>query len=118
MEILQDQNFLEFAARFKIDVNTFYSLTSVKTSESYSSNLRVYIKTQIRKKLLRICNFCKSIKSSIVDTLFYHVRFRLLKIFYICCKMADSTKINQSQPKQINRNVKAQKITILNLVNN
>ena len=94
MKIFHNKNPLKFSARFKTYVNTLYLLTSVKSSDSYSSYKYVHIKTLIHKNLSRISNTYKSLKSPIVNILFHHISFWPFKTFYVCSKMADSTKIN------------------------
>lgn len=92
MDIFKGQNVLEFSARFKTDLDCSVYLASVKWSSGYKCRKCGHDKCQIRKNHSRCCNKCSHIESPIVDTLFHRVRFGLLKAFYICFEMSNSTK--------------------------
>lgn len=92
MEIFQGQNLLEFAERFKSDSDCAFYLASLKWSNGYTCRKCGHDKCQVRKNHSRCCNKCSDIESPIVDTLFHRVRFGLLKAFYICFEMSNSTK--------------------------
>lgn len=92
MDIFKGQNLVEFSARFKTDLDCSVYLASVKWSDGYTCRKCGHDKSQIRKNQSRCCNKCGHIESPIVDTLFHRVRFGLLKAFYICFEMSNSTK--------------------------
>jgi len=92
MEIFEGQNILEFAERFKTDLDCKEYLASIKWKDNYICRKCKHNKYQLRSNLSRTCNKCSDIESPTVDTLFHRVRFGIRNAFFICFEMTASTK--------------------------
>jgi len=92
MEIFTGQNILEFAERFKTDMDCKQYLSEIKWNKGYACRKCGHTKSQIRKDYSRTCNICSHIESSTANTLFHKVKFGLRKAFFICFEMATTTK--------------------------
>ncbi len=92
MEIFTGQNIIEFSSRFQTDENCSEYLGNLKWHNGYKCRKCGHSKFQTRKNNSRTCNKCSDTESPCVNTLFHRVRFGLLKAFYICFEMANSTK--------------------------
>jgi transposase-like protein len=92
MEIFTGQNLLEFAERFKTDMDCKQYLSEIKWNKGYTCRKCGYTKSQIRKDYSRTCNICSHTESSTANTLFHKVKFGLRKAFFICFEMATTTK--------------------------
>jgi transposase-like protein len=92
MKIFTGQNLLEFAERFKTDMDCKQYLSEIKWNKGYTCRKCGYTKSQIRKDYSRTCNICSHTESSTANTLFHKVKFGLRKAFFICFEMATTTK--------------------------
>ncbi|MFN8266669.1 MAG: IS1595 family transposase [Chitinophagales bacterium] len=92
MEIFKGQNLLEFAERFKTDLDCKEYLASIKWENSYCCRKCGHKKFQIRKDFSRTCNICSDTESPTAGTLFHRVKFGLRKAFFICFEMSATTK--------------------------
>lgn len=92
MEIFKGQNLIEFAERFKTDLDCKKYLSEIKWSESYVCRKCGHTKCQVRKDYSRTCNICCDTESATANTLFHKVKFGVRKAFFICFEMSTSTK--------------------------
>ena len=92
MEIFKGQNLIEFAERFKTDLNCEEYLASIKWENGYCCRKCGHTKYQIRKDFSRTCNICSDTESPTSGTLFHKVKFGLKKAFFICFEMSATTK--------------------------
>ena len=92
MEIFKGQNLLEFAERFKTDLDCEEYLVHWKWKSSYSCRKCGHTKYQVRKDFSRTCNVCSDTESPSSGTLFHRVKFGLRKAFFICFEMSTTTK--------------------------
>ena len=92
MEIFKGQNLIEFAERFKTDLDCEEYLGMMKWEKGYSCRKCGHTKSQIRKDFSRTCNICSDTESPTSGTLFHRVKFGLRKAFFICFEMSATTK--------------------------
>lgn len=92
MNIFRGQNLLEFAERFKSDLDCEEYLASIKWQDGYCCRKCGHKKYQIRKDLSRTCNICSDTESPTSGTLFHRLKFGLRKAFFICFEMSATTK--------------------------
>lgn len=92
MEIFNGQNLLEFAERFKTDLDCEKYLADLKWENGYSCRKCKHSKYQLRKDYSRTCNVCSDTESPSSETLFHRVKFGLRKAFFICFEMSTTTK--------------------------
>lgn len=92
MNIFKGQNLLEFAERFKTDLDCEEYLGLIKWEKGYSCRKCGHKKFQMRKDFSRTCNICSDIESPTSGTLFHRVKFGLRKAFFICFEMSATTK--------------------------
>ena len=92
MEIFKCQNLIEFAERFKTDLDCEEYLASIKWENGYCCRKCGHTKYQIRKDFSRTCNICSDTESPTSGTLFHKVKFGLKKAFFICFEMSATTK--------------------------
>lgn len=92
MEIFTGQNLLEFAERFKTDVDCKQYLSEIKWNNGYMCQKCGHTGSQVRKDYSRTCNICSYTESTTANTLFHKVKFGLRKAFFICFEMATTTK--------------------------
>lgn len=92
MNIFKGQNLLEFAERFKTDLDREEYLGLMKWEKGYSCRKCGHKKFQMRKDFSRTCNICSDIESPTSGTLFHRVKFGLRKAFFICFEMSATTK--------------------------
>ena len=89
MGIFQGQNILEFSARFKIYLDGFLISIFYQIGQKV---LFVVNLVTVRLKFVRIYLGYIINVNTFFDTLFHRVSFGLLKAFYICFKVVNSTK--------------------------
>jgi len=92
MNIFKGQNLLEFAERFKTDLNCKAYLAEIKWQEDYNCRKCNNTSYQIRRDFSRTCNSCSDTESPTANTIFHRVRFGVRTAFFICFEMATSTK--------------------------
>lgn len=92
MNIFKGQNLLEFADRFKTDLDCKEYLAGIKWKEGFKCLKCHHEGAQIRKDFSRTCNICGHTESATANTLFHKVKFGVRKAFFICFEMATSTK--------------------------
>jgi len=92
MELFQGQNLLEFAERFKTDLDCKEYLSEMKWKEDYNCVKCEHKKSQIRRDYSRTCNKCSHTESASSNTLFHKVKFGLRKAFFIAFEMTTTTK--------------------------
>ena len=92
MEIYTGQNLLEFAERFKTDLNCKEYLSVTKWESGYKCVKCGHEASQIRKDYSRTCNKCSHTESASANTLFHKVKFGIRKAFFICFEMSTTTK--------------------------
>ncbi len=92
MEIFNGQNLLEFAERFKTDLDCEEYLSMIKWENGYCCRKCGHTKSQIRQEFSRTCNICSDTESPTSGTLFHRVKFGLRKAFFICFEMSATTK--------------------------
>ncbi|MDO5615879.1 MAG: IS1595 family transposase [Cruoricaptor ignavus] len=92
MEIFKGQNLLEFAERFKTDLDCEEYLSMMKWEKGFVCRKCGHTKSQIRKDFSRTCNICSDTESPTAGTLFHRVKFGLRKAFFICFEMSATTK--------------------------
>lgn len=92
MEIFKGQNLLEFAERFKTDLDCEKYLAHWKWEKGYACRKCGHTKYQVRKDFSRTCNVCSDTESPTSGTLFHRVKFGLRKAFFICFEMSTTTK--------------------------
>ena len=92
MELFQGQNLLEFAERFKTDLDCKEYLSEMKWKNTYKCVKCGHTKSQIRKDYSRTCNKCSHTESASSNTLFHKVKFGLRKAFFIAFEMTTTTK--------------------------
>ena len=92
MEIFKGQNLLEFAERFKTDLDCEKYLALWKWEKGYACRKCGHTKYQVRKDFSRTCNVCSDTESPSSGTLFHRVKFGLRKAFFICFEMSTTTK--------------------------
>lgn len=92
MEIFKGQNLLEFAERFKTDLDCEEYLAHWKWQNGFVCRKCGHTKSQIRKDFSRTCNICSDTESPSAGTLFHRVKFGLRKAFFICFEMVSTTK--------------------------
>ena len=92
MEIFKGQNLLEFAERFKTDLDCEKYLAHWKWGKGYACRKCGHTKYQVRKDFSRTCNVCSDTESPTSGTLFHRVKFGLRKAFFICFEMSTTTK--------------------------
>lgn len=95
MEIFTGQNLLEFAERFKTDLDCEQYLAHYKWKNGFICRKCGHKKCQIRKDFSRTCNICSDTESPSAGTLFHRVKFGLRRAFFICFEIEDSTKSNE-----------------------
>ena len=92
MNLFQGQNLLEFAERFKTDLDCKEYLSEMKWKADYGCLKCSHKKSQVRKNFSRTCNKCSHTESASSNTLFHKVKFGLRKAFFIAFEMATTTK--------------------------
>ena len=92
MNIFTGQNLLEFADRFKTDLDCKKYLADIKWKEGFQCVKCSHKKAQIRKDFSRTCNICSHQESATSNTLFHKVKFGVRKAFFIVFEMSTSTK--------------------------
>ncbi|MEW7281155.1 IS1595 family transposase [Aquimarina sp. 2201CG1-2-11] len=92
MNIFKGQNLLEFAERFKTDLDCKEYLSQIKWKEGYACRKCGNATYQIRKNHSRTCNKCSDVESPTANTIFHRVRFGVRTAFFICFEMATTTK--------------------------
>lgn len=92
MELFKGQNILEFAERFKTDLDCEEYLAHWKWKNGYFCRKCGHTKFQVRKDFSRTCNICSDTESPSSGTLFHRVKFGLRKAFFICFEMSATTK--------------------------
>ncbi len=92
MKLYKGQNLLEFAERFKTDLDCIEYLAHMKWSESYECLKCGHKASQTRSNFSRVCNKCSHIESATANTLFHKVKFGVRKAFFICFEMTTTTK--------------------------
>jgi transposase-like protein len=92
MELFQGQNLLEFAERFKTDLDCKEYLSEMKWKDACVCVKCGHKKSQIRKDHSRTCNKCSHTESASSNTLFHKVKFGLRKAFFIAFEMTTTTK--------------------------
>ena len=92
MNIFKGQNLLEFADRFKTDLECKKYLADIKWKNGFSCLKCGHKKAQIRKDFSRTCNICSHQESATSNTLFHKVKFGVRKAFFIVFEMSTSTK--------------------------
>jgi len=92
MNIFKGQNLLEFAERFKTDIDCKSYLAGIKWKEGYNCRKCGNNSCQIRKDFSRTCNKCSDTESPTANTIFHRVRFGVRTAFFICFEMATTTK--------------------------
>ena len=92
MDIFQGQNLLEFAERFKTDLDCKKYLGEIKWKEGYNCRVCNNKTYQLRKNFSRTCNKCSDTESPTANTIFHRVRFGVRTAFFICFEMATTTK--------------------------
>jgi len=92
MNIFKGQNLLEFAERFKTDLNCKKYLAEIKWQKGYNCRKCNNTSYQIRRDFSRTCNSCSDTESPTANTIFHRVRFGVRTSFFICFEMATSTK--------------------------
>lgn len=92
MELFKGQNLLEFAERFKTDLDCEEYLSHWKWEKGYFCRKCSHTKYQVRKDFSRTCNICSDTESPSAGTLFHRVKFGLRKAFFICFEMSTTTK--------------------------
>ncbi|MFB6307038.1 MAG: IS1595 family transposase [Flavobacteriales bacterium] len=92
MELFKGKNLLEFAERFKTDLDCKEYLADLKWKDSFSCVKCAHTGYQIRKDHSRTCNRCGHTESATSNTLFHKVKFGIRKAFFICFEMSTTTK--------------------------
>ncbi|QCE40549.1 IS1595 family transposase [Psychroserpens sp. NJDZ02] len=92
MNIFKGQNLLEFADRFKTDLDCKKYLADIKWTDGFICTKCNHKKAQIRKDFSRTCNICSHQESATSNTLFHKVKFGIRKAFFIVFEMSTSTK--------------------------
>lgn len=92
MDIFKGQNLLEFAERFKTDLNCKEYLGKIKWKDGYSCRKCDNTTYQVRNNFSRTCNKCSDTESPTANTIFHRVRFGVRTAFFICFEMATTTK--------------------------
>ena len=92
MNIFKGQNLLEFAERFKTDLDCKEYLGQIKWKNGYKCRKCENKSHQVRKNFSRTCNRCSDTESPTANTIFHGVRFGIRKAFFICFEMATTTK--------------------------
>jgi hypothetical protein len=92
MDIFRGQNLLDFAERFKTDLDCEEYLASIKWEKGFVCRKCRHDKFQVRKDFSRTCNICSDTESPTAGTLFHKVKFGLRKAFFICFEMSATTK--------------------------
>ena len=92
MNIFKGENLLEFADRFKTDLDCKKYLADIKWKDGVSCVKCSHKKAQIRKDFSRTCNICSHQESATSNTLFHKVKFGIRKAFFIVFEMSTSTK--------------------------
>ena len=92
MNIFNGQNLLEFAERFKTDLDCKEYLAEIKWKDGYKCRKCGHHGFQIRKNHSRTCNKCSDTQSPTANTIFHRVRFGVRTAFFICFEMATTTK--------------------------
>lgn len=92
MNIFKGQNLLEFAERFKMDLDCKEYLSQIKWKDGYVCRKCLNTTYQVRKNFSRTCNCCSDVESPTANTIFHRVRFGVRTAFFICFEMATTTK--------------------------
>lgn len=92
MEIFKGQNLLDFAERFKTDLDCEEYLFMIKWEKGFSCRKCGHTRNQIRRDFSRTYNICSDTESPSSGTLFHKVKFGLRKAFFICSEMSATTK--------------------------
>lgn len=92
MDIFKGQNLLQFAERFKTDLDCKEYLGQIKWKDGYDCRKCGNNTYQTRKNFSRTCNKCYDIESPTANTIFHRVRFGVRIAFFICFEMAATTK--------------------------
>ncbi len=92
MNIFKGQNLLEFAERFKTDLDCKEYLTQIKWQDGYCCRKCGNTGYQVRKNFSRTCNKCSDTEIPTANTIFHRVRFGVRTAFFICFEMATTTK--------------------------
>lgn len=92
MELFQGQNLLEFAERFKTDLDCKEYLSEIKWKDEFECVKCGHTGSQVRKDYSRTCNKCSHTETSSSNTLFHKVKFGLRKAFFIAFEMSTTTK--------------------------
>ena len=92
MDIFKGQNLLEFAERFKTDLDCKEYLGQIKWKDGYCCRKCGNRSHQIRKDFSRTCNKCSDTEGPTANTIFHRVRFGVRTAFFICFEMATTTK--------------------------
>lgn len=92
MDIFRGQNLLEFAERFKTDLDCKEALAFIKNESAYKCLKCNHNACQVKDDFARQCNVCNHRESATANTLFHKVKFGLRKAFFICFEMSTTTK--------------------------
>jgi len=92
MGFYKGQNLLEFAGRFKTDLDCKAYLADFKWKDGFTCTKCGHEASQVRKDYSRTCNKCSHTESATANTLFHKVKFGVRKAFFICFEMATTTK--------------------------
>lgn len=92
MNIFNGQNLLEFAERFKTDLDCKEYVADIKWKDGYKCRKCGHHGFQIRKDYSRTCNKCSDTQSPTANTIFHRVRFGVRTAFFICFEMVTTTK--------------------------
>ncbi len=92
MNIFKGQNLLDFAERFKTDLDCKKYLGEINWKDSYSFRKCSNTSYQVRKDFSRTCNSCSDTESPTANTIFHRVRFGVRTAFFVCFEMANTTK--------------------------
>jgi transposase-like protein len=92
MELFQGQNLLEFAERFKTDLDCKEYLSEIKWKDEFTCVKCGHTASQKRKDHSRTCNKCSHTETASANTLFHKVKFGLRKAFFIAFEMSTTTK--------------------------
>lgn len=84
MEIFKDQNLLEFAEHFKIDLDCKEYLRQIKGKDNYVCRKRGNMSHQKHENFSRTCNKYDDTESPTANTIFHRIRFGVRKAFFIC----------------------------------
>lgn len=95
MDIFKGQNLLEFAERFKGDLDCKEYLGEIKWQNGYACRKCGNTSYQVRKNFSRTCNSCSDTESPMANTIFHRVRFGVRKAFLYVLKWQRQPKVYQ-----------------------